>query len=198
MKVVAAGAGGCCDGVEDYPLEPLCLSSHTILARAWTIILCPTAHGPWTVLCCPAAWHGGWSGTSMAWGKLSSWFTSIPGSSRYFKEGVIVYSNESKHKYCGVSMDLIERKGAVCQSVSIDLAKGIQKFSGATWGIGITGIAGPSGGSEEKPVGTVHITVYGNDQVHHKHCTFHGTRDQITDQACGQAVFMLFNAMRSA
>ena len=72
-------------------------------------------------------------------------------------------------------MDLIERQGAVCQSVSIDLAED-SKHSGATWGIESLG----SPVLEElrrEAVGTVHITVYGYDQVHHKHCTFHGTRD---------------------
>ncbi len=129
-------------------------------------------------------------------GKLSSWFTSIPGSTAYYQEGVIVYSNEAKQKYCGVSEHLIRRKGAVCKAVSIELAKGIQSRAGTSWGIGITGIAGPSGGSKEKPVGTVHIAIFGNQHIHHKHCTFHGTREQITDQATAQAVFMLLNALK--
>lgn len=128
-------------------------------------------------------------------GKLSSWFTSIPGSSGYFKEGVVVYSNASKYKYCGVSEELIQQQGAVCKQVSLDLARGIQQRSNATWGIGITGIAGPGGGTQSKPVGTVHIAVHGHQTSHHKHCTFHGTRDQITDQACGQAMFMLLRAI---
>ena len=71
-------------------------------------------------------------------GKLSSWFTSISGSSGYYQEGVIVYSNEAKNKYCGVSMDLIHTQGAVCKQVAIDLARGIQERSGAVWGMGIT------------------------------------------------------------
>lgn len=130
-------------------------------------------------------------------GKLSSWFTSLPGSSSYYQEGAVVYANEAKHKYCGVSMDLINTRGAVCEQVALDLARGIQERSGATWGIGITGIAGPGGGSVEKPVGTVHIAVYGHGQGHHTHCSFHGTRDQITDQACGQAMFMLFKVLQA-
>ena len=129
-------------------------------------------------------------------GKLSSWFTSISGASSYYQEGVIVYSNKAKNKYCGVSMDLINTQGAVCKQVAIDLARGIQQRSGATWGMGITGIAGPSGGSVEKPVGTVHIAVYGHGKTHHTHCKFNGTREQVTTQACGKVVFMLLNAIR--
>ena len=72
-------------------------------------------------------------------------------------------------------MDLIHTQGAVCKQVAIDLARGIQERSGATWGMGITGIAGPGGGSVEKPVGTVHIAVHGYGQSHHAHCTFNGT-----------------------
>ena len=93
-------------------------------------------------------------------------------------------------------MDLIHAQGAVCKQVAIDLARGIQERSGATWGMGITGIAGPGGGSVEKPVGTVHIAVHGYGQSHHAHCTFNGTRDQVTDQACGKVVFMLLRAIQ--
>ncbi len=129
-------------------------------------------------------------------GKLSSWFTSISGSSGYYQEGAIVYSNEAKNKYCGVSMDLINTQGAVCKQVALDLARGIQERSGAAWGMGITGIAGPGGGTPDKPVGTVHIAVHGHGQSHHAHCKFNGTRDQVTDQACGKVVFMLLKAIQ--
>lgn len=128
-------------------------------------------------------------------GKLSAWLTSLSGSSKYYKEGAIVYSNEAKSKYCDVSLQLIEEKGAVCKEVSLKLAEGILHRSQSTWGIGITGIAGPTGGSIEKPVGTVHISVSGYGKTSHKHCLFHGTRDQITDKACAQALFMLYQAI---
>ena len=94
-------------------------------------------------------------------------------------------------------MDLIHTHGAVCKQVAIDLARGIQERSGATGGVGITGSAGPGGGSIEKPVGTVHIAVYGYGQSHHAHCKFNGTRDQVTDQACGKVVFMLLKAIQN-
>ena len=129
-------------------------------------------------------------------GKLSAWLTSISGSSQYYKEGVIVYSNEAKSKYCGVDPKLIQEQGAVCKQVAVDLAMGIAKSADCTWGIGITGIAGPTGGSNEKPVGTVHISVFGRGRSTHKHCLFHGTRDQITDKACAQALFMLYQCLK--
>ena len=128
-------------------------------------------------------------------GKLSSWLTSLSGSSQYYKEGAIVYSNEAKNKYCDVPLQLIEEKGAVCKEVSQKLAEGILQRAQCTWGIGITGIAGPTGGSKEKPVGTVHISVSGYGKTSHKHCLFHGTRDQITDKACAQALFMLYQTV---
>ena len=77
------------------------------------------------------------------------------------------------------------------------MAQGIQERSGAAWGMGITGIAGPGGGTPDKPVGTVHIAVYGHGKGYHAHCLFGGTRDQVTDQACGKVVFMLLQAIHA-
>jgi nicotinamide-nucleotide amidase len=88
-------------------------------------------------------------------GLVAERLTSISGSSRYFLGGAVVYSNELKTKFADVPSELIEKHGAVSEEVARALAEGIRKRCGATYGIGITGIAGPTGGSTEKPVGLV-------------------------------------------
>jgi len=92
-------------------------------------------------------------------GLLAERLTSVPGSSAYFLGGVVCYSNEMKTSMAGVPPDLIESKGAVSAEVARALASGIRKRTGATLGLGVTGIAGPGGGTPEKPVGLVHIAI---------------------------------------
>jgi nicotinamide-nucleotide amidase len=92
-------------------------------------------------------------------GLLAERLTRIPGSSTYFLGGVVSYSNERKTVWTEVPAELIASKGAVSAEVAIALAEGIRRSVGSTFGVGITGIAGPGGGSEEKPVGTVHIAL---------------------------------------
>jgi len=92
-------------------------------------------------------------------GLLAQRLTSIAGSSSYFLGGVVSYSNELKTAWADVPPELIQTKGAVSSEVAIALAEGIRRHVGSTLGVGITGIAGPGGGTEEKPVGTVHIAL---------------------------------------
>ena len=92
-------------------------------------------------------------------GLLAERLTNIAGSSAYFVGGVVCYSNELKTSLVGVPAEMIEAKGAVSSEVALALADGIRKRTGATMGVGVTGIAGPSGGTPEKPVGLVHIGV---------------------------------------
>ena len=115
-------------------------------------------------------------------GKLHGWLagrrlTSIPGSSNYFLGGVVCYSNEMKTAWADVPPELIAAKGAVSSEVAIALAEGIRRRVGSTLGVGITGIAGPGGGSEEKPVGTVHIAVAGPAGVKEKLVHLPGDRE---------------------
>ncbi len=88
-------------------------------------------------------------------GLLGERITSVSGSSRYFKGGAIVYSNELKTELAGVPADMIERHGAVSREVAAALAEGIRYRCEATLGVGVTGVAGPTGGTPEKPVGLV-------------------------------------------
>ena len=92
-------------------------------------------------------------------GLIAERLTSIAGSSRTFIGGAVVYSNELKTKFAGVEPALLEQHGAVSGAVARAMAEGIRRTTGATVGLGITGIAGPGGGTEEKPVGLVYIAV---------------------------------------
>jgi nicotinamide-nucleotide amidase len=92
-------------------------------------------------------------------GMLAERLTNLGGSSVYFLGGVVCYSNELKTSMVGVPKEMIESKGAVSSEVALALADGIRKRTGATIGVGITGIAGPGGGTPEKPVGLVHIAL---------------------------------------
>ncbi len=113
-------------------------------------------------------------------GLLSSRITDVPGSSAYFLEGVVTYSNEAKEKLLGVPFSLLESHGAVSAPVVEAMASGVRRLSGADMGVGISGIAGPGGGTAEKPVGTVYIGLdaKGSATVSQKYL-FGGSRDQI-------------------
>ena len=100
-------------------------------------------------------------------GLLSSRITDVAGSSNYFLGGAVCYTAEAKMFLAGVDPALIQEQGEVSEPVAIDLAKGIRRRFGTTYGIGVTGIAGPGGGTEAKPVGTLHIAVA--DVHHHEH-----------------------------
>jgi nicotinamide-nucleotide amidase len=101
-------------------------------------------------------------------GLLASRITDVPGSSAYFLGGVVCYSAQAKMFLVGVDPQLIQDHGEVSEQVAIELAKGARRRFGTTWGAGVTGIAGPGGGSEAKPVGTVHIAVAGPHAVEHR------------------------------
>ena len=92
-------------------------------------------------------------------GLISHRITQVEGSSAYFLEGAVTYSNPAKENRLGVEPGLIERHGAVSQEVALAMARGIRNASGADIGLSVTGIAGPGGGSEEKPVGLTYIAI---------------------------------------
>lgn len=124
-------------------------------------------------------------------GLLSQRLTSISGSSRSFLGGAVVYSNELKTDFAGVPSELIEAHGAVSAEVAEALAQGIRKRVGSSMGVGITGIAGPGGGSETKPVGLVYVAVSYNGKTESLECNFRGDRDRIRLWASQQALDMI-------
>jgi nicotinamide-nucleotide amidase len=124
-------------------------------------------------------------------GLLAQRLTSIAGSSSYFLGGVVCYSNELKTAWADVPAELIKTKGAVSSEVAIALADGIRRRAGSTLGVGITGIAGPGGGSEEKPVGTVHVAISHAGGVKERGTRFPGDREAIRWHAAQLALDMV-------
>ncbi len=128
---------------------------------------------------------------SCSGGLLSHRITNIPGSSDYFLLGTVTYSNQAKVKVLGVNPQDIEQYGAVSEPVARQMADGVRKLAGSDFGIGITGIAGPGGGTPEKPVGLVYIALSwdGGTEVHRKR--FSGNRLQIKTYSTSHALDML-------
>lgn len=124
-------------------------------------------------------------------GLLAERLTTIPGSSAYFLGSVVCYSNELKTAWADVPAELIAAKGAVSPEVAVALAEGIRRRVKSTLGVGITGIAGPGGGSEEKPVGTVHVALAGPNGVRERALRFPGDREMIRMQATQAALDMV-------
>jgi nicotinamide-nucleotide amidase len=124
-------------------------------------------------------------------GLLAQRLTSIAGSSSYFLGGVVCYSNELKTAWADVPAEMIAAKGAVSPEVAVALAEGIRRRVGSTLGVGITGIAGPGGGSDEKPVGTVHVAVAHAGGIKERGARFPGDRESIRWQASQAALDMV-------
>jgi len=121
-------------------------------------------------------------------GLVAQRITAIPGSSRSFLGGAVVYSNELKTAFAGVPAELIEQYGAVSEEVARALASGIRQRTGATIGLAITGIAGPSGGTETKPVGLVYIAVSDAQRTDVLERTFRGSRQRVREWTAHQAL----------
>jgi nicotinamide-nucleotide amidase len=111
-------------------------------------------------------------------GLLGQLLTSPAGSSRYFIGGVVAYSNAVKIDYVGVDPVVMEQQGAVSKEVALQLATGIRKRLGSDWGIGITGISGPTGGTPLKPVGLIHLAIVGPDTMIHHEYRFGSNRER--------------------
>ncbi len=112
-------------------------------------------------------------------GLISSRITDVPGSSEYFENGIVAYSNRAKIELLGVNPELIESFGAVSPEVAEAMAMGVKKKSSADYGLAVTGIAGPAGGSEKKPAGLVYISLAGKNDVTVSKNIFSGNRKRI-------------------
>jgi nicotinamide-nucleotide amidase len=121
-------------------------------------------------------------------GMIAQRITSVPGSSRSFIGGAVVYSNELKTAFAGVTPELIERHGAVSAEVAEALADGIRKRTGATLGLGVTGIAGPAGATDTKPVGRVYIALSDGQKCDSFERNFRGDRTRVREWASTQAL----------
>lgn len=125
-------------------------------------------------------------------GLVAAALTAIPGSSAYFSGGLVTYSNRLKHEAVGVSSPTLEQFGAVSSQTAIEMAHGGRAFAHADYAIAITGIAGPDGGSDDKPVGTVWICIEGpGEKLDCRRFIFPGERQQVREHACVNALGMM-------
>jgi nicotinamide-nucleotide amidase len=121
-------------------------------------------------------------------GWVAQCLTAIAGSSDWFERGFVTYSNEAKQEMLGVPGEVLDRHGAVSESVAAVMAAGALRNSRADWALAITGIAGPSGGSPDKPVGTVCFGWAGEGQVTVETRRFHGDRQAVRAQSAAHAL----------
>ena len=130
-------------------------------------------------------------------GWVAQCLTAIAGSSTWFERGFVTYSNEAKQEMLGVSTATLQRHGAVSEEAAAEMAVGALLHSHADWALAITGIAGPSGGSPEKPVGTVCFGWVGKTaQTSTATCHFSGEREDIRACAVAHALRGLLAQMR--
>lgn len=124
-------------------------------------------------------------------GLLGRKLTDAPGSSAWFRGGVIAYANDVKRSLLGVPPEWIDEHGAVSGEVAWAMASGAREGIGATYGLGVTGIAGPGGGTDAKPVGTVWLGLAGPRGVESKLCRFSGERGMIREWSAQYALDLL-------
>jgi len=124
-------------------------------------------------------------------GLIAERLTRVPGSSTYFLEGVVTYSNEAKTRLVGVDKKIIKEFGAVSSQVARDMARGVRHHAKTDFGLAVTGIAGPGGGTEEKPVGLVYIALADDAHTEHKRLMLPGDRELIRWRASQAALDLL-------
>lgn len=128
-------------------------------------------------------------------GLIGHTLTNISGSSEYYDRGIISYSNRAKMELLGVPEELLEKYGAVSREVAEAMAEGIRIRSKVDIGLSTTGIAGPTGGTKEKPVGLVYISVSLKDKTVVKRFQFHGNRLENKNSTCKAALEMLLEIL---
>ncbi len=128
---------------------------------------------------------------SCSGGLLAHRLTNVPKASEAMTLGIVAYSNTAKINLLKVPFDLLRDQGAVSQDVAIAMARGVRLMIQTNFGIGISGIAGPGGGTRAKPVGLVFIAIATEDETLCLKCKFPGTRTQIKQQAATQALDLL-------
>ena len=124
-------------------------------------------------------------------GLIAQRLTNVPGSSKYFIEGLVTYSNESKTRLLGVDKKLIHEFGAVSQQVARDMARGVRHRAKTDFGLAVTGVAGPGGGTKDKPVGLVYIALADDAHTEHRKLTIPGDRELVRWRASQAALDML-------
>lgn len=133
---------------------------------------------------------------SCSGGLLSEFLTRLPGSSKYFILGVVAYSNTAKETILKIPCKLIHKKGAVSKEVAQKLAESVRELAKTDFGIGVTGIAGPGGGTPAKPVGTVFIAIDSRDKKICRKFHFSGNRLKIREKVALKALELLNESIR--
>ena len=128
-------------------------------------------------------------------GLVSSTIADIPGASGVLRGGAVTYVDEIKHAVLGVSLDTLERFTAVSAPCALEMAEGARKVFGSSLAVSTTGFAGPGGGTEEDPVGTVYFGLASDCGVRTECRRFEGTREDVRQAACLHALEMLLNAV---
>ncbi len=132
---------------------------------------------------------------SLTGGNVSARITAIAGSSAYFLGGIVAYSNAAKASLLGVSEETLATRGAVSAECAREMAEGARRAFGADVAIATTGIAGPGGATERKPVGLVYIALAGPDGVTTEEFHFPGGRAVVTDASAEAALLMLLRGL---
>lgn len=140
----------------------------------------------------------GWSlatGESCTAGLVSHRITNVPGSSEYFLGGVVAYSNDAKARFLGVELSTLTKFGAVSQETALEMARGVRKALEADVGISVTGIAGPSGGTPEKPVGLTWIAISSHGTDRARCYVWEGDREANKAQSAQAALTLLLEVL---
>lgn len=128
-------------------------------------------------------------------GLLAGRLLNVSGVSEVYNEGHITYSNEAKERILGVNHKTLEMHGAVSKETAEEMALGAAKVANANIGLSTTGIAGPGGGSKEKPVGLIYVACSINGKVYVKECRFHGNREENRTAAVDVCLNLLFDIL---
>jgi len=131
-------------------------------------------------------------------GMLGAAITAVSGASDVFRGGVLSYADDVKRDVLGVSSDDLRHRGAVSEEVARSMAEGVRRRIDADWGVGITGIAGPSGGTEDKPVGLVYWAVAGPAGCEVRHRVFAGDRERVREWSVNSALDLLRRRVEGA
>lgn len=126
-------------------------------------------------------------------GLLTSRLTDIVGSSAYVQGSIVSYSNAVKNSVLNIKAETLKEFGAVSEQTARQMSSNVRELFKTDIGVGVTGIAGPGGGSSEKPVGTVYISVSNSDNVIVKRFNFSGSRSEIKNQSCDAAMKMVMD-----
>lgn len=129
-------------------------------------------------------------------GLISSRLTDVPGSSDYFVGGIVSYANSAKVKLLGIQASVIKKHGAVSGQTARRMAQGARRRFAADVGIAVTGIAGPGGGTKEKPVGLVYMAAASGERVTSKKCFFSGSRPEIKKRSADAVLRLALELIR--